>query len=159
MAFSNEEKRQVYSVLKTKLKIAIQQEFYLEALLLEYAIIEDRLSSVLRSANLSYIQSDGKEISIQKKINKIKNAELSKRFPIYRRVPSDLMLTTEQWKEIRNNLVHKSCSRMYDNAEVKQCALDGEDIVRRVSNMAKNIKRAREKAEEKTALCVVANRR
>ncbi len=44
MPITNEEKHQVYSLLKTKLKIALQQEFYLEALLLEYAIIEDRLS-------------------------------------------------------------------------------------------------------------------
>ncbi len=149
MDISNVEKRQVYSVLKTKLKIAIQQEFYLEALLLEYAIIEDRLSSVLRATNLSYIRSDGEEISIQKKIDKIRNASISKRFPVYRRVPDGLMTETEEWKEARNALVHKSCSRLFINEEVKQCALHGEKIVRKITNMARNIKRAREKMDER----------
>ena len=51
---SNEEKRQVYAILKTKLKIAMDQEFYLEALLLEYSIVEDRLLSILKHLGLKY---------------------------------------------------------------------------------------------------------
>ncbi len=146
MVISNEEKRQVYSVLKTKLKIALQQSFYLEALLLEYSIIEDRLSSLLRSANLTYLQSNGNEISIQKKIKKIRDANISKRFPIYNRVSMALISEIEAWKEKRNNLVHKSCTRIYDSEEVKECALEGNDLVRKISNTARNVKRAKEKA-------------
>ncbi len=147
MTLTNDEKHQVYSVLKAKLKIALQQGFYLEALLLEYAIIEDRLSSVLRSANLSYLQSDGKETFIKQKIKKIRNAEISKRFPIYSRIPSELLSALEEWIAIRNELVHKSCSRLYNNEEVKKCAFEGEELVRRVSNVARNIKNTKEKAK------------
>lgn len=145
MTITNEEKRQVYSVLKTKLKIALQQEFFLEALLLEYAIIEDRLSSILRSAGIAYIQSDGREISMQKKMNKIQNAMVSKRFPIYKRISPDFISEIGEWKQIRNELVHKSCTRIYNSEEVKQCALEGNELVRIISNIARNIKRAREK--------------
>ena len=63
---TNEEKRIVYAVLKAKLKVALQQEFYLEALLLEYNIMEDRLTSILKHSGISYLQSNGKEIGIQK---------------------------------------------------------------------------------------------
>ena len=145
MSITNEEKRQVYTILKAKLKIALQQGFYLEALLLEYAIIEDRLSSILRSADLVYIQNDGKEISIQKKINKIRNANESKRFPIYRRVPLDLILDIEEWKGIRNDLVHKSCTSLYNSEKVTECALEGKELVRRISNTARSLKRAKER--------------
>lgn len=145
MPITNEEKRQVYSILKTKLKIAVQQEFHLEALLLEYAIIEDRLSSILRSADIVYLRNDGTEISIQKKLDKIRNANVSKQFPIYKKVPMELISEIEEWKNVRNDLVHKSCTRIYNSEEVNQCARAGNDLVRRISNTARSVKRACEK--------------
>ena len=146
MTITNEEKRQVYSVLKTKLKIALQQEFYLEALLLEYAIVEDRLSSILRSSNLVYLKNDGTEIFIKQKTKKIRNAHECKRFPIYKKVPMELMDEIEDWLSVRNDLVHKSCTRVYNSEEVADCATVGNDLVRRISNTARNLKRAAEKA-------------
>lgn len=38
-SITNEAKRQVYAILKAKLKVALRQEFYLEALLLECSIL------------------------------------------------------------------------------------------------------------------------
>lgn len=146
MTITNEEKRQVYSVLKTKLKIALQQEFFLEALLLEYAIVEDRLSSILRSSSLVYMQNDGTEIFIKKKIKKIRDAYKSKRFPIYKKVQMELMDEIEDWLSVRNDLVHKSCTRVYNSKEVAGCAAVGNDLVRRISNTARNLKRTAEKA-------------
>ena len=88
---SNKEKQQVYATLKAKLKVAIHQEFYLEALLLEYSIMEDRLSSLLRHGGISYLRSDGEEIFINKKLDKVSNAIRSKRFPIYKKVDQELI--------------------------------------------------------------------
>ena len=144
---TNEEKRQVYATLKTKLKIAIQQEFYLEALLLEYSIMEDRLSSILRHSGISYLRGDGEEISIQKKLDKVSNAIRSKRLPIYKKVNQDLIDEIMAWKEIRNALVHKSCQRLYNNEEVRACALDGNELVRKITNSARALKRAAEKMD------------
>lgn len=144
---TNEEKRQVYATLKTKLKVAIQQEFYLEALLLEYNIMEDRLSSILRHSDLSYMRNDGEEISIQKKLDKVSNAIRSKRIPIYKKVNQALVDEILVWKEVRNALVHKSCRRLYNNEEVKACALNGNELVRKLTNAAAAVKRAAEKME------------
>ncbi len=70
-------------------------------------------------------------------------------FPIYRRVSSDLLADIEKWKKTRNDLVHKSCSILFDNEEVRRCAIDGKELVRRISNTARNIKRAQETMNEK----------
>ena len=137
---TNEEKRQVYATLKTKLKIALQQEFYLEALLLEYAIMEDRLTSILRHSGISYLQSNGEEIGIKKKLDKISNAIRSKRLPIYRKVQQDLIDEIMEWKGTRNDLVHKSCQRIFNSVEVKECAIAGNDLVRRLTNAARTVK-------------------
>lgn len=143
---TNEEKRKVYSVLKTKLKIALQQEFYLEALLLEYAIMEDRLTSILRHSGISYLQSNGEEIGIKKKLDKISNAIRSKRPPIYKKVQQDLIDEIMEWKGTRNDLVHKSCQRMFNSVEVKECAIAGNDLVRRLTNVARVVKNVAEKS-------------
>lgn len=44
---NNEEKRKTYQALKGKLSRALKQEFYLEAMLIDYALMEDRLRSYL----------------------------------------------------------------------------------------------------------------
>jgi len=142
---TNEEKSQVYAMLKTKLKVAIQQKFYLEALLLEYSILEDRLSSILRHSGISYFRCDGEEISIQKKLDKVSNAIRSQRLPIYKKVTQELVDEIMAWKEVRNALVHKSCQRLYNSEEVKSCAMMGNELVRRIINAASASKRAAEK--------------
>ena len=145
-SITNEEKRQVYAILKTKLKIAMQQGFYLEALLLEYAIMEDRLTSILRHSGITYLQSNGEEIGIKKKLDKISNAIRSKRLPIYRKVQQDLIDEIMEWKGTRNDLVHKSCQRIFNSVEVKECAKAGNDLVRRLTNAARAVKNVAEKA-------------
>ena len=112
-----------------------------------YATPEDRLASILKHSGLQYLQSNGEEISIQRKINKIGNGIVSKRTPIYRRVSQVLIEETMRWKETRNDLVHKSCSRLYENNEVKNCALEGNRIVCKWTNAAAAIKRVALKDE------------
>ena len=52
-----------------------------------------------------------------------------------------------EWKEVRNALVHRSCQRLYNSDEVKDCALIGNELVRRVTNSASVIKRASKKID------------
>ncbi len=139
---SNEEKRQVYAILKTKLKIAMDQGFYLEALLLEYSIIEDRLLSILKHLGLKYTDSDGRELQIGKKIKKIRGQIVNKNPKVFRKIDIDLIDQIIEWKIIRNDLVHNSCHRLFNNDEVVRCAEKGEEIVKQLINSATRIKRA-----------------
>lgn len=139
---SNEEKRQVYAILKSKLKIAMTQEFYLEALLLEYSIVEDRLLSVLKHLGLKCTDSNGNELMIGKKIKKVRGQIENKNPLLAGRMDMDLVDDILKWKETRNDLVHNSCHRLFNNEEVIRCAEEGEKLVRRLSNSAQRIKRA-----------------
>lgn len=146
---SNDEKRQVYAVLKTKLKIAMNQHFYLEALLLEYSIIEDRLLSILKHLGLKWTDSNGQELQIGKKMKKVKGQIDNKNSMVIGKLDYDLLDQIYIWKKTRNDLVHKSCHRLYDNNEVAQCAEQGKEIVRKLSNSANRIKRLSEKIVKK----------
>ena len=146
-AISNDEKRQVYAILKTKLKIAMDQQFYLEALLLEYSIIEDRLLSILKHLGLKYTESNGRELQIGRKISKIRG-QIENRNPLLKgRLDLNRLEQIVEWKKTRNDLVHNSCHRLFDNEEVTLCAEQGNEIVRWLSNSAKSIKRASEKSK------------
>ncbi len=141
---SNEEKRQVYAILKAKLKVAIEQEFYLEALLIEYAIAEDRLNSILHHMNIRYIDSKGEEISISRKIGKVRNL-IENQPLVAKRLSTEQLDSLIQWKDIRNSLVHHSCQRLYKSEEVQECAIVGAEVIRMLSNSSQKIKRAVEK--------------
>lgn len=144
---SNDEKRQVYAILKTKLKIAMEQEFYLEALLLEYTIIEDRLLSILKHLGLKYTESNGNELQIGRKISKIQGQIENKNPLLKGKINHDLMEQIIIWKKTRNDLVHNSCHRLFDNDEVIRCAEKGNELVRLLSNSAKSIKRISERTK------------
>ncbi len=146
MSITNDEKHDLYSILKTKLKIALQQEFYLEAMMLEYAIIEDRLTSVLRQAGIPTINKKGRDKGIQEKLDDIKKALEKHQFPIYRRITHEQITAIIEWKNIRNTQVHERCDHIYNSDEVQQCALCGEQLVKQATNFARNVKRATTKA-------------
>jgi hypothetical protein len=67
---ANEEKRQVYAELKSKLKLALSKEFYFEAVMLEYAIIEDSTASVLFHAGVCKNPYDSSK-KLSNKLNSI----------------------------------------------------------------------------------------
>ena len=50
----NEVKQHKYSEMMTKLKRATYEEYYYEAIFIEYAILEDRTESILKHANVKY---------------------------------------------------------------------------------------------------------
>lgn len=139
---SNEEKRQVYAILKTKLKIAMDQEFYLEALLLEYSIVEDRLLSILKHLGLKYTDSNDRELQIGKKIKKVRGQIENDNPLVVGKIDLNMIDRIFAWKDTRNDLVHNSCHRLFNNDEVTKCAEEGAEIVRQLSNSATRIKRA-----------------
>ena len=65
----NSKKREKYAILMSKLKKATDNEYYYEAIFLEYAILEDRMESLLKHANIKYKEKDEKSLKLMKKIN------------------------------------------------------------------------------------------
>ena len=67
------DKQKQYAILMNKLKKATYNEFYYEAIFIEYAILEDRTESILRHANIAYSNSRGYSLKIGEKLNKLKS--------------------------------------------------------------------------------------
>ena len=78
MAEKNLQKYENYKEQSKRLNRAINNEFYLEALFIEFAIIEDRAESILRYEN-NQINSD-RFVSIDRKLKKIEKLQ-NKRNP------------------------------------------------------------------------------
>ena len=143
---TNEEKREVYINLKQRLKKALANEFWFEACMIEYAIIEDRTSSVLAHTGICKNAYD----SNKKLSNKLSSIEyqLGKSHPIIsakmdKKIIDDIRL----WKDRRNDIAHRACIIRYEDTAIKDIALEGKELVERISNASAKISRLAEKTK------------
>lgn len=145
----NIEKKEKYAELMIKLNKATNEEYYYEAIFIEYAIIEDRLEALLRYAGLKYKQDNGTNIDIQKKINKIQNDAKFQDSYIKKHITPKILNEIQLWKNERNRLIHNLVNAKYDNEEIKNIALQGECLAKKISNKSTLIKRYFQKLSEK----------
>ena len=94
----NIEKKEKYAELMIKLNKATNEEYYYEAIFIEYAIIEDRLEALLKHAGLKYKQDNGTNIDIQKKINKIQNDAKFQDSYIKKHITPKILNEIQLWK-------------------------------------------------------------
>lgn len=137
----NMEKYEIYKAMKSNLKRALRAGFYYEAIFIEYAIIEDRCVSMIKHAGLKYVESDGKEISINKKLNKFKTCAPFTSKEISKRLDCAFLQSVSDWKDERNTLIHHLATTPYDAEEVKSLAIRGDEIVRKLSSKAESVNR------------------
>lgn len=69
----NMEKYATYKTMMENLSKAMRSEFYYQAIFIEYAILEDRATSALKYAHVKYLNRNGQEIAISKKLNKLRD--------------------------------------------------------------------------------------
>ena len=109
--------------------------FYLEALFIEYAIMEDRAEAILRYEGNEIKVKNG-FVSIDRKLNKIiKIAEQKKSLP-NRYFLDDLIERIAAWKEDRNRLIHALMKQNLSTEELLDLAQTGQALVRELSNRA-----------------------
>lgn len=125
---NNKEKQSKYALLMKKLDIATNEEFYFEAILIEYAILEDRTESILRHADIKVPKG------LQKKINTIKENKIFEEEKIKKHLTDKLINSIEIWKNHRNKIIHDLVESSYDKKEIKDIALTGECLVKRFAN-------------------------
>ena len=130
----NQKKNKIYRDLSTKLKKAIENTFYYEAVFIEYAIIEDRMESLMRHGLIPYHDEFGYVLSLDKKLKAIKHSRLLKDDYIAKHLTSELLESIDSWRKRRNKVIHELISANYDNENIKALALKGQDIVRILNN-------------------------
>lgn len=131
---NNKEKQNQYAILMSKLKRATKYENYYEAIFIEYAILEDRASSILKHAkvNVKTKKKNGPDL-----FNKLNAIKIDKKFDNeYRRkhLPDEYLDEIQNWRQKRNTFVHNLIETKYNSKEVKKIALEGECYATKFSN-------------------------
>ena len=145
MTAENYEKYERYKELHERLTKALRNEFWLEACMIEYAIIEDRSSAILFYGRVcENAFSNNKKLG--NKLNSIEH-QIGKAHPIIsKKVDPALIAKLKTWKERRNDLVHRACT-LYSEEQAKNIALEGNDLIKKLQNDSAKVKRAARKME------------
>ena len=134
----NKEAFETYRVLFGRLRRALNSRFFLEAVFIEFAILEDRSAALLR--HLCNKSDDKAKIST--KINKLLNLQRTNKHPsLVKNFNGDFFCDILAWKDRRNQLIHALVRKSPDELEWEACALDGYDLVRNLSDRTRSIKR------------------
>ena len=139
----NMQKYENYRDMKVRLKRALKGGFYLEAVFIEYGIIEDRLDSVLRYEGNSINSKN--HVSIDRKIKKVKKLTEEKKGLARKYFAEDFLDSIHSWKERRNPLIHELMKQPFLTDEMSAIAAEGEVIVKELCRCANNYKRAVER--------------
>lgn len=131
---TNKQKNEKYANLMDKMKIAIENEFYYEAILIQYAIIEDRTESLLRHAKLMTVDSNGNDLTLNQKLKTIRNNAKFIDPYIKKHLTNDLFKSINEWRIDRNRVIHSLVTESYTNNEIKRLALEGKRIIKILNN-------------------------
>lgn len=135
-----------------RLDRALKNGFNLEAMFIEYAMMEDRTESVLRHADLweKYLKHlKGRTPSIDSKIKYIGKAAEQKGSFLYRYFSDDFLSDLISWKEERNRLIHALLKQNLAPDEISSLALEGKNHLVELKKRSGNFKSAIERRKAK----------
>lgn len=135
-----------------RLSLALRNEFYVEAIAIEYAMIEDRIHSILTHSGFSIVDKNNKKYSINKNINKLKSNKYFTEKEMRKRLPLDLLDEIKEWKDKRNIIIHDLLKQEFQPDEFKELAIQGNELRKQIDNKSKLIKKYNEKLKAKGEL-------
>lgn len=150
----NQLKYENYREQFKRLKKALDNGFNLEAMFIEYALIEDRTESILRHAGLwdAYMKKrNGREPNIDSKLKYIKKRADNNKTILHRYFSDDLVDRILIWKDERNRLIHALLLQKLEHNEVRTLAEEGNELVKQIRNRSASYNRMLEKQKEKEA--------
>lgn len=142
MVADNTKKFINYKEQTGRLKRALRNEFYIEAVTIEYAIIEDRLESVLRHEGVFNPDKHG---SLARKLKRVRELRRRKASLENKYFSDEFLDSIEAWKEKRNPLIHALLKLELTKEEVRGTAEQGYEIVKQLNSKATSIRRKLEK--------------
>ena len=145
----NMQKYRNYQTQFSRLNKAMKEEFYLEAIFIAYAIIEDRTESILRHAGKweSYEKSRrGRNATLDSKIRYIQKMAEEKNTLANRHLANGTLQQIWEWKEERNRMIHALLKQKLEDDELETLAQTGKDLASNLRTMANHFKRALQRA-------------
>lgn len=145
---TNIQKHENYREQFVRLKRALAAEFYLEAIFIEYTIIEDRTESILRHAEKwdSYLKKRGNSaVTLNSKITYI-NGQVTSGDKMLKKYFSDNLLEDIlEWKESRNRLIHALLKQSLTTEQLADIAHRGEELTKNLRNRTNSFNKAIER--------------
>ncbi|MGJ8596776.1 hypothetical protein [Sulfitobacter sp.] len=140
-------KRPLFEVFHERMSSAIERKFYFEASWYAYAILEDRLLSMLRQSG--GVGRNGTTTAIRMlgpKLGELKNRSTTDKL-LKENFPETKI---DAWKDKRNSLMHAMAEGTRTQTEIDKeaylLATQGRDLVKEVSAAAMRLKKHRLKA-------------
>ena len=147
---SNEEKQNNYKIQFQRLKKAMGNNFYLEAVFIEYAIMEDRSESILAYEGNEIVPKNEREfVSFKRKKNRIEKLAECKGSIIGRYFSDGFLQQVQEWVDGRNSIIHALLKKNTTTEELREFAEEGENLCKELRNRANNYKRMVQRKEKK----------
>ena len=137
----NLQKHENYKEQNERLARALKQQFYLEAVFIEYSILEDRTESILRYTGDFPKPNQNGYVSIDTKIKKIEKLMENKKSIIRSYFTKEITDELMAWKTVRNAMIHALIKRMVTTEELQTLALEGEKLAKKMCHLSTNYKR------------------
>lgn len=144
---TNTQKYENYKEQMVRLKKAISSGFYLEAIFIEYAVMEDRFESILRHSG---VFNPDKHHTINAKLKRVGELRRVKKCPLNRTISEEFLDELRQWKEERNRLIHALMKQELQTEYLEKLALQGQQIVNQLNSKATNYRKMLERQAAKT---------
>lgn len=141
---TNLQKYSNYKEQMGRLKKAMTQGFYLEAIFIEYAIMEDRLESILRHSG-QWNPKPNEFWSIDRKLKKVEKLAEQKKSLQQKYFAKELTEGIRQWKDQRNSLIHALLKQTLHTENLRQHAEVGQTLTKTLCSKATCYRRALEK--------------
>lgn len=107
--------------------------------------MEDRATSALKYAHVKYLNRNGQEIAISKKLNKLRDNSAFMSPFVRKRLSVELIEELFESTQKRNQLVRSLAKISYNHESLKEIAEQGQNLVRIFSNKVKSINRYHQK--------------
>ena len=141
MSENNQLKYENYKEQKTRLKRALTQRFFIEAIAIEYSIFEDRSESALRHAGIKTSSSNGNPITLSRKLNKLESDAKFNEKTVRSKMPIELIEQIKLWKQQRDQLIHALLTLKTSTEQFEALAEEGNLLIKQFDNKVSSLNR------------------
>ena len=133
-------KQRSIAAIMERLNTAMKNEFFFEAVFLEYALLQDRIEAALRYEGNSISTKEGDPSpSLTRQISKVKTIAREKKGISSRYFTEELLEACAAWVDKRNDFVHALGSMSPDRIqEIQALAKDGCSLVKKLMAKAQS---------------------
>lgn len=146
------EKGQRFEDLIARIDVALSEGFYVEAMAITYALLEERTYSILDKLNIQYKNKDKLFQCLTYLETHIKAKDLTCNptsmdigtFTAWldaELVQSGMISHIQTWREKRNNVIHDLAKQTIAYGDLKSPATDGRDLFRKYTAIIMKIKK------------------